>query len=290
MKHHLLFVLAFLWLSLYPLSSQAQVRISGYDASMPMLSPIDTLDQTKLCVHYQYRVVEDIRNPKKITQYNLLLQIGSQLSKFSDYNDIVGDSIVREEVRQGVNNNTILLGMLSRRNGQSSYNEEVFKNSPKGKYSVEEFLMGEYIYEEPIPTMEWTVDATADTTLLGYACTRATCHFRGRNYIAWFAPDIAIDNGPWKFHGLPGLILQVEDDEHQHIYTCTALYQPQGENPIYKKKRTNVVKTTREKFLKAKKRAMDDLILTLQNSGKFNIKLPPNAPKKRRSYNPIERE
>lgn len=34
----------------------------------------------------------------------------------------------------------------------------------------------------------------------------ATTQFRGLTYTAWFALDIPINEGPWKFHGLPGLI------------------------------------------------------------------------------------
>ena len=42
---------------------------------------------------------------------------------------------------------------------------------------------------------------------------KATTSFRGRNYVAWFTPDIPISIGPWKFHGLPGLIMEVKDEE-----------------------------------------------------------------------------
>jgi GLPGLI family protein len=44
-------------------------------------------------------------------------------------------------------------------------------------------------------------------------CTKATTKFRGRNYEAWFCPDIAIPNGPFKFGGLPGLIIEIYDTE-----------------------------------------------------------------------------
>lgn len=42
---------------------------------------------------------------------------------------------------------------------------------------------------------------------------KATTSFRGRNYVAWFAPEIPISIGPWKFHGLPGLIIEIKDEE-----------------------------------------------------------------------------
>lgn len=61
-------------------------------------------------------------------------------------------------------------------------------------------------------SFDWEI--TSDTTtILGYSCQKATTHFRGRDYIAWFALDLPIDDGPWKFHGLPGMILRVEDSE-----------------------------------------------------------------------------
>lgn len=47
-----------------------------------------------------------------------------------------------------------------------------------------------------------------------YICTKATTKFRGRNYEAWFTEEIPIQSGPWKMHGLPGLILELYDTEH----------------------------------------------------------------------------
>jgi GLPGLI family protein len=41
-----------------------------------------------------------------------------------------------------------------------------------------------------------------------YKCLKAKTTFRGREWIVWFAPDIPVPFGPWKLHGLPGLILE----------------------------------------------------------------------------------
>ncbi|WP_226064548.1 GLPGLI family protein [Kaistella polysaccharea] len=43
---------------------------------------------------------------------------------------------------------------------------------------------------------------------------KATTNFGGRKWIAWFSKDIPINEGPYKFHGLPGLIFQIEDEQH----------------------------------------------------------------------------
>lgn len=48
-----------------------------------------------------------------------------------------------------------------------------------------------------------------------FDCYKATASFRGRNYVAWYAPSIAISEGPWKFGGLPGLILEIYDTTNE---------------------------------------------------------------------------
>lgn len=50
-----------------------------------------------------------------------------------------------------------------------------------------------------------------DSSIAGYYCKKAKADFRGRSYHAWFSPDIPVTSGPWKFGGLPGLILKVGD-------------------------------------------------------------------------------
>lgn len=77
-------------------------------------------------------------------------------------------------------------------------------------------------YEEPAPKFGWVTSAT-DSTVLTYPCTAAQMSFRRRDYRALFTMSIPLSVGPWKFGGLPGLILKIEDAKQDYIFTAIAI-------------------------------------------------------------------
>lgn len=79
-------------------------------------------------------------------------------------------------------------------------------------------------YEEEQPKFNWKIKSDT-TTILGVQCHKAECDFRGRHYISWFAPDIPINNGPWKFEGLPGLIVDIKDSQNHHHFSAVSIEQ-----------------------------------------------------------------
>ena len=87
----------------------------------------------------------------------------------------------------------------------------------------------QYRYTEPWPSMQWTL-GTEKQTICGYQCQKATCHWRGRDYEAWFTSAIPMKSGPWKFGGLPGLIMKIYDTKH--LYTWEAVSVENGSFPI----------------------------------------------------------
>ena len=87
----------------------------------------------------------------------------------------------------------------------------------------------QYRYTEPWPSMQWTL-GTEKQTICGYQCQKATCHWRGRDYEAWFTSAIPLKSGPWKFGGLPGLIMKINDTKH--LYTWEAVSVENGSFPI----------------------------------------------------------
>lgn len=78
---------------------------------------------------------------------------------------------------------------------------------------------GKYcILEDSLDAVSWTIHSD-QKTFGTYACTKATGRFRGRDYEAWFTPDVPIPSGPFKFGNLPGLILEMHSlDGLVHFY------------------------------------------------------------------------
>lgn len=122
---------------------------------------------------------------------------------------------------------------------------------------------------------------------------RARCAFRGRNYEAWYAPEIAVSAGPWKFGGLPGLILAIKDDAG--VLDLEATGVEQRVEPIRMTDR-NYMKTNRKKYRELKQKIMTDPVgyLTGNSNVQMTIKnedgSPVNPGDLVRGYNPIELE
>jgi len=92
---------------------------------------------------------------------------------------------------------------------------QFYLNFNTRELTCREFLREEYevIVTDNDLDFNWTI--SDETKKIGkYTCYKAiTKNFRGRNYEVWFTYDIPVPNGPWKFHGLPGLIMEVHDDK-----------------------------------------------------------------------------
>lgn len=111
-----------------------------------------------------------------------------------------------------------------------------------------------YKYTEPMPSFDWQL--TDEKKTIGtHQCQKAVCSYGGRTYEAWFAPDIPINDGPWKFHGLPGLIIEVYDTQHHYEFTFLGMRPCNGNIAI---PIDGYVKTTKTKYLRTKQLSIDD--------------------------------
>lgn len=86
-----------------------------------------------------------------------------------------------------------------------------------------EKILGETILvKDSLNIFNWKL--TNETKkILNYNCNSAITKFRGREYKAFYTSEIFISDGPWKFSGLPGLILKIESLDGDYIYEAISI-------------------------------------------------------------------
>ena len=168
------------------------------------------------------------------------LEVGRKVRKYSsEFLDISDEEIKKWKVRENYSDNAYVpmtLFMGGRKDLMDNWCELVFSDYfVRGNELTEYACFPGYAerengrYTEPWPLMKWTLK-DEHLTILGHNCQKATCHFRGRDFVAWFAADVPIKGGPWKFGGLPGCILKVYDVQKLYVWEAVAIER--GTYPI----------------------------------------------------------
>ena len=255
--------------------------VKTYDTVEP---PSEVLDTTRFVVSYRMLYQQRPENEHPMEDL-LLLEVGRNMTKFYSYKTWQTDSLVRVTPPEQVMAN---LGSF-----HGGVQDVLFRDQSAGRLThTDQIGMDHLLYTEPLPDCGWEL-ADGERTILGYACRRAACTFRGRSYEAWYAPEIAVSCGPWKFGGLPGLILAIRDDAG--VLDLEATGVEQRVEPIRMTDR-NYLKTNRKKYLDLKQKAMTDPVgyLTGNSNVRMTIKnedgSPVNPGDLLRGYNPIELE
>lgn len=107
----------------------------------------------------------------------------------------------------------------------------IIKYPQKGEMLCYEETAGELgNYTEPFSEQSWSISDSIKT-VLDYECIMAETDYHGRHWTAWFTLEIPINNGPWKFCGLPGLILEATADNGAYNFIATGLEQTDAEMP-----------------------------------------------------------
>lgn len=120
-----------------------------------------------------------------------------------------------------------------------------------------------YTYEED-RKMDWKI--LPETVKIGeYEAQKAETTFAGRKWYAWFTQDIPFQDGPYKFKGLPGLIIKVEDAKGDYSFD---LQQSKKitEFPNFDNRGGNPIKVKRADFEKQEKLYRKDPVSFVTNS------------------------
>lgn len=255
------------------------------------------LQQSQEQPHLKYRVTYKLQYQIDSTDVNskrteeMQLYVGKGVSRFSSYGRFVKDTMNLNKTNSSGLDMARLLAKVPR----TDFNYTIFKGIPPGKISFTERIgRDELLYTEDRQLMKWQLSAEVDT-IAGFPVQKALTRFRGRNYRAWYTPEISIPDGPYKFSGLPGLILKIEDEKGHYSFTFRGIKKLKNPLPL-NFKTEEYLETDRKKFIELKLGFEKDPITRLQSAG-IDIRFSPEQKRKadrqlreklKRKNNPIE--
>jgi GLPGLI family protein len=171
----------------------------------------ETLDNIKLSCTYSLKYQPDSLSNNEIYKEDFLLHIGNEISFFQGHNAYIIDSIIQAGDLSILSD----MGSIPR----TSFMFRIYKNYPSGMITTtDKIFVDDYKYAEKLPLFTWEIHKDKEE-ISGYLATKASAYYGGRQWIAWFTPEIPISDGPYKFNGLPGLILKIYDSEQHYIFS-----------------------------------------------------------------------
>lgn len=230
-------------------------------------------------LHYQ----NDSTNASDIRTSTLILLLGPNVSEFVNKVKYINDTLTRKFTNDDqvidyiTNSQTIKPNILYR----------IYKNYPKGKLTFTDHIPSDtYKFEEDLDLFHW--ELTGDTsTICGYKTQKTTCDFGGRSWIAWFAPELPFSDGPYKFNGLPGLIVKVTDTRNHYDFELISINKP-GPGVLIDIEDKNYIATTKQGFFKAFDSFREDIIGRARQFVNDNDFVQTVAKNMAQNNNPIE--
>lgn len=109
-----------------------------------------------------------------------------------------------------------IIDMNQIKKNKTLFLDNIYYNSVNGLNSYVTWLGNNYHYNQEIP--KWKI-LNEQKHINGIICKKAETYFIGRYWYAWYSDLYPVNYGPYKFVGLPGLILEVFDREKTYIFS-----------------------------------------------------------------------
>ena len=173
-------------------------------------------DTAWLMVHYKFTYVMDTTNRANPYTENMVLFVGKSASAYKSYDGLVADQQFKKAWTEAVASSPDGHPRINRMGRGSPI--QYYQYPVEQKFFTKDVIMvNDYLIENPMPTIDWKI--SGDTaTFGGLHCQKATGHFKGRDYLVWFCPDLPVHSGPWKLNGLPGVIVDARDTKNEVVF------------------------------------------------------------------------
>lgn len=210
------------------------------------------------------------QTPDYIHEELFSLQVGDKRAFFASAQSIKKDSVLGKSYVTANNPDGSIT--ISLKNGTSvpktKFSYTIIQSNEKIQY-FESVGMAVLTYKEPIIANWKLIDEVKLINTIN--CKKATVTYKGRNWTAWYSGEIPLPYGPYKFSGLPGLIIKITDEKGEYdfeLVKSVPTSELEGKSINIKKTRyTEAVETTQPKFKQALKASNDNIAGVLASYG-----------------------
>ena len=159
------------------------------------------------------------KDSTKIEKEGMILDITSKKSIYRDYMDVSQDSIMKVAIEKMQKSGVFQDPSKMRK--EPKFSHRVWKEYPSMKAQYIDFILNGdrpmFMSYTEEPKFNWKI--THEKQKIGeYEAQKATTEFGGRQWTAWFTEAIPFPDGPYKFSGLPGLIVKIEDADKNYSW------------------------------------------------------------------------
>ncbi|MDR6781966.1 GLPGLI family protein [Pedobacter africanus] len=153
-----------------------------------------------------------------------------------------------------------------------NYRKVVIQSSDKNELQeTRSVKKTNYLVTDQFPGLVWNTDYKDTDTLGKFVCHKATASYRGTRLVAYYTNDIPVPAGPYKFGGLPGLIVMLYNEGANPNYWMLqeVSYPYEGSVPLDKKYIYSLPKLTLEDYIKKEDAQLEEQMRIMES------KMPP---------------
>ena len=194
------------------------------------------------------------------TKENYILDIGTKETKYYTYDFFVADSLITNNIpfpkEMKLNTSDIIV--------HKNNNNEFFQY---------DLLENTVLQLQTNDTQKWNL-SQEKKNVKNLSLQKAITTWGGRNWTAWFAEEIPFQEGPYKFHGLPGLIVEIYDDKkNYHFELVRSEKIKEEENQFIEMSEKLGISITWEKYKTAKLKYYESPVNFIKNSAENSEQL-----------------
>lgn len=130
-----------------------------------------------------------------------------------------------------------------------------------------------YCIQDVLQQTSWELTEESKV-ILDFNCQKAIGKFKNRLYTVWYTPEIPYADGPWKFSGLPGLILEVENQDKTFIIEATEIALSPHNTSLHNLTNIPIKKTfSWDEYVELKKEYLNKLAKYFKSSSSYDISI-----------------